>query len=365
MSHFSAVDFAPSITLSPAAFSQRILDWFDCHGRKHLPWQANPTPYRVWISEIMLQQTQVTTVIPYYQRFLERFPDVKALADARLDEVLHLWSGLGYYARARHLHRAATMIRDHHEGAMPLTFEELSALPGIGRSTAGAILALSTGQRQPILDGNVKRVLTRFHAVEGWPGRAAVANRLWALAGRYTPVARVAEYTQAMMDLGALLCTRTRPRCGACPLADGCQAHREGRQSAFPEPAPRRVLPVRHTRMLLLTRAGREILLEQRLPVGLWGGLWGFPECPPDADIVTWCRAKLGMDVTDVQPWTVIRHSFSHFHLDIEPVRATVGNRGDAVMEGDRFVWYNTREPDARGLAAPVQRLLAILQNER
>ncbi|MCP5425891.1 MAG: A/G-specific adenine glycosylase [Gammaproteobacteria bacterium] len=350
--------------MNPAEFSQRIVDWFARHGRKHLPWQANPTPYRVWISEVMLQQTQVATVIPYFQRFLQRFPDVRTLAAAHLDEVLHLWSGLGYYARARNLHRAAVIMVDRHAGDLPLTLDDLSALPGMGRSTAGAILALSMGLRHPILDGNVKRVLARFYAVAGWPGRAAVVKRLWMLAEQATPSERVAEYTQAIMDLGALLCTRAHPRCNACPVAEGCQAHRMGRQNAFPEPAPRRTLPVRRTRQLIVTNADREVLLERRAPVGLWGGLWGFPECPMDADVANWCRHHLRLLVSDLRPWTVLRHTFSHFHLDIEPLRATVKNHENSVMEGDRFVWYNTQEPDARGLAAPVQRLLAKLQDE-
>ncbi len=210
--------------MGPEEFQQRVLGWFDVHGRKHLPWQQNPTRYRVWVSEIMLQQTQVATVIPYFQRFLERFPDVRALADARLDEVLHLWSGLGYYARARNLHQAAVMMRDRYGGELPQDIQLLRQLSGIGRSTAGAILALAGGQRHPILDGNVKRVLTRFHAVTGWPGDGPVQVVLWELAERYTPAERVAEYTQAMMDLGALVCTRRQPRCGLCPLADACLA---------------------------------------------------------------------------------------------------------------------------------------------
>ena len=214
--------------MNPEEFGRRVLDWFDTHGRKRLPWKENPTPYRVWVSEIMLQQTQVATVIPYYERFMARFPDLAALADAELDEVLRLWAGLGYYARARHLHQAARIVRDRHGGEMPLDSALLQALPGIGRSTAGAILALATGQRQPILDGNVKRLLARFAAVEGWPGQSRVQAALWELAERYTPAERVADYTQAMMDLGAMICTPRRPRCEACPLAGGCVAHGRG-----------------------------------------------------------------------------------------------------------------------------------------
>lgn len=351
--------------MSPNEFGQRVLDWFDAHGRKRLPWKENPTPYRVWVSEIMLQQTQVATVIPYYERFMARFPDLLALADAELDEALGLWAGLGYYARARHLHQAAQIVRDRHGGELPLDTALLQTLPGIGRSTAGAILALAAGQRQPILDGNVKRLLARFAAVDGWPGQSRVLAALWTLADRYTPGERVADYTQAMMDLGAMICAPRQPRCGDCPLADGCAAHAQGRESVYPAPKPRRDLPVRTTRMLLLRGAAGEVLLERRPPVGVWGGLWSFPECPLEVDIIAWCRERLGLEVTVGAPWDMLRHSFSHFHLDITPAPATVLGPGGRVMEGERFVWYNTRCPDDRGVAAPVRGLLAALANER
>ncbi len=348
----------------PDEFSQRVLRWFDAHGRKHLPWQQQPTPYRVWVSEIMLQQTQVATVIPYYERFLARFPDVNVLAAADLDEVLHRWAGLGYYARARHLHRAAIIIRDCYGGQLPLDMQAVSDLPGIGRSTAGAILALAANQRHPILDGNVKRVLARFQAVDGWPGHSAVLAVLWELAERYTPNERVADYTQAMMDLGAMICTRTRPRCALCPLADKCAAHAQGRETAVPASRPRRELPVRATRMLMLRMPGGGVLLEKRPPTGIWGGLWSFPECSPEADVEIWCRAVLKLTVVNIQPWSALRHTFSHFHLDITPLCITVQNPTSAVMEGERYVWYNISQPDERGLAAPVQRLLSILAND-
>ncbi len=351
--------------MSPEAFSAGVLQWFDRHGRKDLPWQQNPTPYRVWVSEIMLQQTQVATVIGYFERFVGRFPDVQALADAEPDEVLHLWSGLGYYARARNLHAAARAIRDTHGGRFPDTLDALCALPGVGRSTAGAVLALSRGQRHPILDGNVKRVLARFHAVEGWSGRSAVLARLWELAERYTPDARVAEYTQAMMDLGATVCTRGRPACERCPLSLRCEARRQGRVAEFPAPRPRRELPVRATRMLLLRNADGEVLLQRRPPTGIWGGLWSFPEPEPDADIADWCRRRLGLETDVPDAWPVLRHTFSHFHLDITPVLVRVQNPALCVLEATEGVWYNTRMPDARGLAAPVQRLLETLNNKR
>ncbi|KAB2931903.1 MAG: A/G-specific adenine glycosylase [Candidatus Contendobacter sp.] len=351
--------------MTPDEFGRRVLDWFDAHGRKRLPWKENPTPYRVWVSEIMLQQTQVATAIPYYERFMARFPDLTTLADAKLDEVLRLWAGLGYYARARHMHEAARIVRDRHGGEMPLDSAALQGLPGIGRSTAGAILTLAAGQRQPILDGNVKRLLARFAAVEGWPGQARVLATLWELAERYTPAERVADYTQAIMDLGAMVCAPRRPHCNQCPLAANCAAHAQGRESDYPKPKPRRDLPVRVTRMLLLRGAEGEVLLERRPPVGVWGGLWSFPECPPEMDIAAWCRERWGLEVTVGTPWSVLRHGFSHFRLDIIPVPATVTGSAGTVMEGERFVWYNPRHIDDRGVAAPVRRLLAVLASER
>jgi len=244
-------------------FSARVLAWYARHGRRDLPWQDNPTPYRVWVSEIMLQQTQVNTVIPYYWRFMQRFSDVAALAGADIDQVLHQWTGLGYYARARNLHAAAVMVRDRWSGRFPETFDEVLSLPGVGRSTAGAILALACRQRHAILDGNVKRVLARFHAVEGWPGKASVLRRLWELAEQHTPEGQVAEYTQAMMDLGATLCTRGTPECGRCPLSDDCQARQTDRQRDLPSPRPRKALPVRRARLLLLYNDRHEVLLER------------------------------------------------------------------------------------------------------
>ncbi|MGB5065731.1 MAG: A/G-specific adenine glycosylase [Candidatus Competibacter sp.] len=350
--------------MEAAEFGRRVLEWFDAHGRKQLPWKEDPTPYRVWVSEIMLQQTQVATVIPYYSRFMARFPDIRTLAAAESDEVLRLWAGLGYYARARHLHQAARILRDQHDGALPLDNATLQELPGIGRSTAGAILALAAGQRQPILDGNVKRLLARFAAVEGWPGQSRVLATLWDLAERYTPVERVADYTQAMMDLGAMVCTPRRPRCRDCPLTDACTAYQQGRTVDLPAPRPQRDLPVRAIRMLLLRAADGEVLLERRPPLGIWGGLWSFPECALTCDITDWCRERLGLSVVVERPWTVVRHSFSHFHLDITPVPVRVSGQDGLVMEGERFVWYNTRHPDGRGVAAPVRRLLAALASE-
>jgi A/G-specific adenine glycosylase len=343
--------------------SDLLLAWFDRHGRHNLPWQHPRTPYRVWVSEIMLQQTQVSTVIPYFERFMARFPDITSLANASQDEVLHLWTGLGYYARARNLHQAAQRIRDEHRGRFPQEFDSVLALPGIGRSTAGAILAQALDQDYAILDGNVKRVLTRYHAISGWPGSKAVENRLWELAEAATPQQRVADYTQAIMDLGATMCSRT-PDCAVCPLMESCQAYAQGDPRAYPTPKPRKTLPVRETTMLMLQNPEGLLLLEQRPPAGIWGGLWSLPECPPNTDPAEFCQSTLGLVMQKAETGSRLRHTFSHFHLDITPLRARVVPSDQTVMEGRPQVWYNCRQPDVRGLPAPVKTLLENLSNQ-
>lgn len=348
--------------MESAQFASSVIAWFDRHGRKDLPWQKQPTPYRVWISEIMLQQTQVATVIPYFERFIARFPDLGRLADASLDEVLHHWSGLGYYARARNLHSAAMLISNQYDGQFPRHFEQIVDLPGIGRSTAGAILSLALGERQPILDGNVKRVLARCFAVDGWPGRVAVQQRLWELSEALTPQKDVQKYNQAMMDLGAEVCTRSRPDCDQCPLTHICLAKSQGKQSDYPGSKPRKKIPVKSTYMLLIHNGEDEILLEQRPPAGIWGGLWGLPECEDKTAVETWCRQRLGRSVRVSEDWPVRRHTFSHFHLDITPLVIQLNNSVNCVMDRDLIVWYNTANPDARGLAAPVTRLIDELK---
>jgi A/G-specific adenine glycosylase len=343
------------------AFADRLLDWFDEHGRHDLPWQVDVTPYRVWVSEIMLQQTQVQTVIPYFERFMIRFPGVGDLADAPVDEVLHLWSGLGYYARARNLHRAAIRIRDEHGGELPAELEALVALPGIGRSTAGAILALARGQRHPILDGNVKRVLCRHRGVQGWPGRSAVLKELWALAEALTPQARVDAYTQAIMDLGATLCRRSRPACDDCPVTADCVARREQRQAELPARRTRRERPLRHATMLLVRDGAGRVLLRRRPADGLWGGLWGLPE-PDDAqDVARWCETRLGVRPDTIRALAPLRHGFTHFELEIRPLRLEVDG-ARCAMAGDGWLWYNPRSPARIGLAAVVGRLLGSLE---
>lgn len=311
----------------------------------------------------MLQQTQVTTALPYYQRFIEHFPDLPALARATEDEVLHLWSGLGYYARARNLHRAARQVVAEYGGELPSDLARLQALPGIGRSTAGAILCFSADQRHPILDGNVKRVLCRHRAVAGWPGTAAVQQVLWALADELTPGARVADYTQAIMDLGATVCTRARPRCAQCPVATDCRARGDGRQGEFPASRPRRDLPVRQVTFLVLRNPRGEVLLRRRPPTGVWGGLWGFPECGPGDSPVRWCRDQLGLRIGRPQFGDVVRHSFSHFHLDITPAVAEVAKTGWAIQDDAGSRWVDPDDPPSVGLAAPVNRLIQLLRN--
>lgn len=346
----------------PSQFSQRLLRWFDQYGRKDLPWQQGRDAYRVWVSEIMLQQTQVSTVIPYYERFMASFPDVVTLANASQDEVMHHWSGLGYYARARNLHRAAQQVRDNHDGVFPLTFDQVCKLPGIGRSTAGAILAFVTGERHVILDGNVKRVLSRLHAVPGWPGQTEVERRLWTLAGQHTPIERVADYTQAIMDFGATACRRAKPDCAGCPMQGLCAAYAEDSVTAYPASKPRKVLPVRQAVMLILENAAGEVLLEQRAAAGIWGGLWSLPELPVGEDALRWCRDRYGHSVQWQADWPVLRHTFSHFHLDILPRHLSVQST-TAVMEPGAVVWYNVHSPIVLGLAAPVQRLLDQVKN--
>ena len=343
-----------------SGISDSVLEWFSDHGRKDLPWQQDPTPYRVWVSEIMLQQTQVATVIPYYQRFMRTFADTDALATANLDDVLHHWSGLGYYARARNLHKAAGIIRHEHGGHFPADFEAVIALPGIGRSTAGAILALSRGERHAILDGNVKRVLARFHAVEGWPGNTAVARVLWAHAERHTPTAHVAAYTQAMMDLGATICTRTTPSCSACPLVGECSAHAMGRETDFPGKRVKRAKPRRKTHMLVV-QSDNGIYLERRPAAGIWGGLWSLPELESADELASWCEHTFAAEPATVVKWERVRHSFSHFDLDIFPIALRMDKDRNSIADGDDRLWYNPGSPQKIGIAAPVLELLNTL----
>lgn len=342
-------------------FSQILLNWFDQHGRKNLPWQKNINPYRVWVSEIMLQQTQVATVIPYYEKFIKKFPTVSKLAAASTDEVLQLWTGLGYYARGRNLHKAAKIIVTQFKGKFPDTLEALQTLPGIGRSTAGAILAISMNQTTPILDGNVKRVLTRFHAIEGWPGNKEIEKKLWEIATKQTPKTRTADYTQAIMDLGATVCVRSKPLCKQCPFIKSCQAFSQNRMSEFPyRNLKQKILPVKNTYLLLLQNAAGALLLEKRPPVGIWGGLWSFPETKEN--VIDWCLQQNFL-IEKMQEWPSFRHTFSHFHLDITPVLIETLPQTYRVMDSDAQVWYKPAEALKLGIAAPVKKLLEKLTN--
>lgn len=336
-----------------------LLAWHEHHGRHDLPWQIDPSPYRVWISEVMLQQTQVATVIPYFERFIGRFPTIDRLAAAEQDEVLALWSGLGYYARARNLHRAARVVMEAHGGRFPETLEAAMTLPGIGRSTAGAILALACGQRHPILDGNAKRVLCRYFGIEGWPGRSATERQLWSLAEEQTPDCQTARYTQAIMDLGATVCRRGKPDCGRCPLAYTCIARLHDRQSELPAPRPRRSRPTRQIAMLLLLDDEDRVLLLRRPPSGVWGGLWSLPEIPRGDDPVGWCREVLACGARPRSDLAPVKHGFTHFELDILPRVLDLEAPPGRVMDADDWLWYNPRAPHQIGLPAVVDRLLA------
>lgn len=341
----------------PPAFSQQLLAWFDIAGRKDLPWQQNINPYRVWVSEIMLQQTQVTTVIDYYQRFMAQFPTVTSLAEAPVDQVLALWTGLGYYARARNLHKAAKLISGGFDGEFPHDHQLLQQLPGVGRSTAAAIFSIACNGRAPILDGNVKRVLTRYAAIEGWPGIKHVENQLWELAEELTPEHRVADYTQAIMDLGATLCTRSKPQCSHCPVQHNCASFAAGTQTLYPSKKPKKAIPTRQVFMLIIENKQGEVLLEQRPASGIWGGLWSFPETATSDELDHYLDKNCIANTTK-QQWPVMRHTFSHFHLEITPIHVRLDRDFNTVMEAKQQLWYKGHPEQHVGLAAPVKKLL-------
>lgn len=353
--------------LAKQQFATRLLDWFDLCGRKDLPWQKDSDPYKIWLSEVMLQQTQVSTVIPYFERFLSRFPKIEQLADADQDEVLHLWSGLGYYARGRNLHAAAQQVVRDFDGVFPSDQISLVSLPGVGRSTAGAIRAQAFEQPAPILDGNVKRVLSRLAGIQEWPGSKDVENRLWVLSEQLLPTARLRDYTQATMDLGATLCTRSSPQCSQCPFKDQCVANQLSLQADIPARKPKKQKPVREKIFLVLANESGELLLEKRPQTGIWGGLWSFPESEQqdlEQNLVKHNGHELSTDRTWLKEG---RHVFSHFQLNYKPllIRSTA-SRGAQINEANQQIWYS----DARcretgleiGLAAPVIKLLKEIQ---
>ncbi len=344
----------------PPDFARTLIEWHAAHGRHALPWQNTRDPYRIWLSEIMLQQTQVDTVIPYYRRFLERFPDIASLAAAPQDKVLGLWSGLGYYARARNLHRAAQKVMSDWNGQFPPSAAGLATLPGIGRSTAAAIASFAYGERAAILDGNVKRVLCRIYGIDGFPGEKTVENHLWALAERLLPERDVHIYIQAQMDLGATLCTRSRPACERCPFAAHCVAFQEQRVSSLPAPRPRRTRPTRSTRMAVVLGPQHAVLLQQRPASGIWGGLLSLPELADDCDPVTNLTEIVGDAVRPCGTGEPFQHAFTHFTLHITP-EVFAKESADASQLPDGYVWLAPPNWDAAPLPTPVRQILTAL----
>ncbi len=340
------------------ALSGPLLEWFEQHGRHDLPWQNDRTAYRVWLSEIMLQQTQVATVIPYYYRFLESFPGIQSLADADIDAVLQHWQGLGYYARARNLHRAAQIIRDQYEGRFPENIDAVMSLPGIGRSTANAILTFACGQSWPILDGNVKRVLARYFQVPGWYGQSETMKQLWSFSEMVTPRHGTADFNQAMMDLGAMVCLKTNPLCGQCPLSQNCLSFKYSTQQQYPGRKPKQSKPHKNT-VMLLHRHRHSVLLYRRPPTGIWGGLWSLPEVDNVDEINHWQQAHLGLEVPVHQvSENIIRHQFTHFSLDISVAVAKLDCLPAKLADSGSHEFVPLNEISAYALPTPVKKIL-------
>lgn len=346
-------------------FSNKLLNWFHQHGRHDLPWQQDINPYRVWVSEIMLQQTQVKTVIPYYQRFMQRFPNVASLAAAEIDDVLNLWTGLGYYARGRNLHKAAIKVMREFQGEFPDSLDEMINLPGVGRSTAAAVLAISKQQHHAILDGNVKRVLARMYAVQGWPGDKHIADKLWQKAEQLTPKQSVADYTQAIMDFGATVCTRSKPGCGVCVFQAECKAFQQNAVSEFPNRKPKKTKPVKSTIFLICQNSTGQTLLQQRPPTGIWGGLWSFPEANKLEDVHSSLEQHLNLKVLEQHSMTPFRHTFSHYHMDVQPLLIKTKAMGNRISDHATMRWLDYSETQSLGLAAPVKKLLENLEEQR
>ena len=339
-------------------FADRLLAWYDRHGRKDLPWQHPRTPYRVWVSEIMLQQTQVATVVPYFERWMATFPDLATLAAAPQDEVLSLWSGLGYYARARNLHKAAGICMAEHGGELPASAEQLAALPGIGPSTANAIVSQSTDRPAAVLDGNVRRVLARHAAIEGWTGAAAVQKTLWAEAEARLPDKRGADYTQAVMDVGALVCRRNMPDCSVCPVREDCRARAEGKTERLPSPKPPTRVGEKTLFMLILRDARGRVLLEKRPGAGIWGGLW----CLPEDESETGLLIRFGMGDKALEAGPAIEHRLSHLKLTIRPLLAASRIALQVECTAQQG-WFDRRQQETLGLPKPIADLLARANN--
>ena len=349
------------------SFADALIDWQKQHGRHQLPWQGTRDAYRIWLSEIMLQQTQVATVIPYYARFLDSFPDVAALAAAPTETVMAHWSGLGYYTRARNLHRCAQQVVSNHAGRFPSDPETLASLPGIGKSTAAAIAAFAYGARAAILDGNVKRVFCRVFGVEGFPGQAAVEKNLWQRAEAMLPAREIEAYTQGLMDLGATLCTRTRPACDRCPMQSRCIAHASGRTAELPARKPKKAIPEKSTVMLVVVHKG-EILMEQRPPEGIWGGLLSLPELNrlssenSDVDLDEQLALALSSfgDIDEIMMLSSFVHGFTHYRLSVMPVQVTLRQRHVMAAQSD-YQWRALARISDAALPSPVRKLLATL----
>lgn len=343
------------------SFSKNLLNWFQQHGRKNLPWQENKTPYRVWLSEIMLQQTQVNTVIPYYLRFLKDFPDITSLAQAPLDEVLHLWTGLGYYARARNLQKTAQIICNEYAGNFPDSSEALQSLPGIGRSTAGAILSFANGQHHAILDGNVKRILARHYLIAGWTASSKTQKELWTLIEKVTPEKHCDDFNQALMDLGSSLCSRSKPQCQICPLNKTCKAYKKNLTKFYPNPKPKKIKPEKNTYLLMIMPEKDKVLLEQRPTQGIWGGLWSFPQCQTLDDIQLWLDNKQFSVKGNMEFYPEFRHTFTHFHLNITAVKININTAATfAIHEGlnNDFIWYQPSKALKLGMPTPITKLI-------
>ncbi len=340
-------------------FSSRLITWQKQFGRHDLPWQNTADPYAIWVSEIMLQQTQVSAVIGYYGKFMARFPNIATLANATQDEVLQHWSGLGYYSRARNLHHAAQTIIDEHGATFPQDFETIQTLSGIGRSTAAAIASFAFNQVQTILDGNVKRVLSRHFTIAGWPGSPKIEKQLWALAESLLPEKDIIAYTQGLMDLGATLCTRSKPKCAACPLNNTCKAYKQNRVTELPTPKPKKVIPEKQITMLIFLR-GNEVLLEKRPPTGIWGGLWSFPETESTDSFAAIAHDKFGMIVQEIQPLPILNHTFTHFKLHIRPQPLYALKQSTHVKEFGQ-VWLSIEDAIGAAIPTPVRKILQSL----
>jgi A/G-specific adenine glycosylase len=346
-----------------STFSAKLIRWQKLHGRNNLPWQKTRDPYAIWVSEIMLQQTQVTTVIPYYLRFLQRFPDIGSLASGTVDEVLALWSGLGYYSRGRNLHRAARLIAEDQEGIFPRDLEVIRQLPGVGRSTAAAIAVFAYGERSAILDGNVKRVFARCFGVDGYPGERKNEILLWRKAEELLPEKneknQMGIYTQALMDLGATVCTRGKPKCMACPLRQDCIALRDDRVDGLPAPRPRRPLPEKETVLLMLMKQDK-VLMGKRPTTGIWGGLWCLPEIPVSEDAIAYCTRHFGMTVKPLAHMPPLDHTFTHFRLRIHPQPLQVVSYPATIKTQwqDETIWITLDDALKAAIPAPVRKLI-------